>query len=116
MSYKIPKYGNSSINSIEEIEGERIETKIERILANNEPITDGAPTIYTERKDGIVAAYNIKTDRWEIAAEAMDLIEKNVSAKRDAKAKASSDSGKVVDLEGNEISEAEPTQGTKKAK
>jgi hypothetical protein len=116
MSYRIPEYNKSQLNSVESLEGERIESKIERIVSNNEPITDGAPTIYTERKAGVVAAYNVRTDRWEVAADAMDLVEKSVSAKRDVKAgkKASSDdSGKVVKLD---VSEAESTQGTKEAK
>ena len=69
----------------EVVEGESIETKIERILENKEPITDGAPTIFTEKKDGVLAAFNIRTDRWEIAAEAMDKIHKQNAAQREAK-------------------------------
>ena len=55
-------------------EGESIETKVKRITENNEPITDGAPTIYTNREDGVLPAYNIRTDRWEIAQQAMDAV------------------------------------------
>lgn len=32
------------------LEGEPIEDKIRRILDENEPITDGAPIIYTEKR------------------------------------------------------------------
>lgn len=64
------------------VEGERLETKIERIVTNKEPIKDGAPIIYTEREEGVISAYNIKTDRWEIAAEAMDTVSKSETAKR----------------------------------
>ena len=71
--------------SAETVEGESIETKIERILENKEPISDGAPTIFTEKKDGVLPAYNIRTDRWEIAAEAMDKIHKQNAAKRESK-------------------------------
>jgi len=53
----------TQIKSVEKLEGEPIEKKIERIVSNDEPITDGAPNIYTERKDGVVSAYNIRTDR-----------------------------------------------------
>lgn len=53
-------------------EGERIEDKIQRMTENNEPIKDGgAPMIYTPKSSGVIAAYNIRTDRWEIAQEAM---------------------------------------------
>lgn len=55
-------------------DGESIEAKVRRITENNEPITDGAPIIYTNRDDGVLPAYNIRTDRWEIAQEAMNAI------------------------------------------
>ena len=54
--------------------GESIETKVRRITENNEPITDGAPIIYTNRDDGVLPAYNIRTDRWEVAQQAMDAV------------------------------------------
>nr|DAQ24297.1 MAG TPA: hypothetical protein [Microviridae sp.] len=54
--------------------GESLENKIKRITENNEPITDGAPIIYTNRADGVLPAYNIRTDRWEIAQAAMDAV------------------------------------------
>ena len=34
-------------------DGERIENKVRRITENNEPITDGAQIIYTNREDGV---------------------------------------------------------------
>ena len=43
------------------------------------PIEDGAPIIYTERKDGVNPAYNIRTDRWEIAQDAMEQVGNNKS-------------------------------------
>lgn len=55
-------------------DGESIENKVRRITENNEPITDGAPIIYTNRDDGVLPAYNIRTDRWEIAQQAMDAV------------------------------------------
>lgn len=62
--------------------GETIEQKIRRIENNKEPITDGAPLIYTERKDGVRPEYDIKTDRWEVALDAMDAVTKANVAKR----------------------------------
>ena len=55
-------------------EGESIENKVRRITENNEPITDGAPIIYTNRDDGVLPAYNIRTDRWDVAQQAMDAV------------------------------------------
>lgn len=66
-------------------EGERIEEKVFRILNNGEAITDGAPQIYTERSEGVLPAYNIRTDRMEVAQDAMDKVSKDRIAKREAK-------------------------------
>lgn len=67
------------------VEGETIEEKVERIVNNKEPITDGAPPIYTERKDGVVAGYDIRTDRFEVALSGMDKVSKSTAAKRQAR-------------------------------
>lgn len=64
------------------MEGETIEMKIERIVNQKEPITDGAPLIYTERKDGVKPAYDIRTDRFEIAIDAMNTVHAAKQAKR----------------------------------
>ncbi len=86
MGYRKVNYHRSMIGSIEKLEGETIEQKMERVLENGEPITDGAPEIFTERKDGVGAAYNIRTDRWEIACETMDRVHGSARAKREEKA------------------------------
>ena len=52
--------------------GEFIETKIERIVTQNEPIEDGAPLIYTEKADGVLPEYDIRSDKFDIAIDAMD--------------------------------------------
>jgi len=56
------------------IEGESIEVKIKRIVDEKEPITDGAPIIFTDAKDGVRPEFNPRTDRWEIAIDAMDKV------------------------------------------
>lgn len=67
-------YSKPPITNYEYQEGESIEAKVRRITENNEPITDGAPIIYTNRDDGVLPAYNIRTDRWDIAQTAMDAV------------------------------------------
>lgn len=69
------------MKAIETFEGEFIEEKIARVVENKEPIEDGAPIIYTERKDGVIPAYNIRTDKWDVALTAMDQVNKNWEAK-----------------------------------
>lgn len=61
----------SDLQGVDTYEGETIEEKVSRIVDNKEPINDGAPIVYTERKDGVIPAYDVRTDRWEIALEAM---------------------------------------------
>jgi ribosomal protein S2 len=56
------------------VEGERLELKIDRMTQNNEPIGDSAPLIYTPRKDGVIAAYDIRTDKWDVALDAMEKV------------------------------------------
>lgn len=74
MKYAKVKNNNGRLKSIEIYEGESIETKCARILQNKEPITDTAPIIYTAKEDGILPAYNIRTDRFDIAMDAYDKI------------------------------------------
>lgn len=65
---------NLNYLSVENFEGETIEDKVIRIITTNEPITDGAPLVYTEYKDGVRPEYNLRTDKFELAIEAMDKV------------------------------------------
>jgi len=96
------KYAKGGLKINNSTQGETIEQKVERILDNKEPIKDGAPLVYTDRKDGVMPGYNIRTDRWEVAVEAMNKVAKNITAKRENKAK----------MEVVKDSVAEPIQGT----
>ena len=78
---KRKKYTPTFIGSVEPFEGESIEQKVAKLIENNEPITDGAPIIYTEKKDGVLPQYDIRTDKWEIAQSAMDLANASKIAK-----------------------------------
>lgn len=64
-------------------DGESIETKVERVVQNKEPIEDGAEIIYTEKKQRVQPQYDIRTDKWEVAQEAMNLAHANRIAKSD---------------------------------
>ena len=64
----------SPVLKIEVYEGESIEAKVRRIVDNKEPISDGAPIVYTEKKDGVLPQYDIRTDRWDMAIMAMDAV------------------------------------------
>ncbi|AXH77850.1 MAG: hypothetical protein [Microviridae sp.] len=79
--YKIRQETQLDINQC--VEGETIEQKVDRIVNNSEPITDGAPMIYTERGEGVKPEFDIRTDRFEIAIDAMDKVAKSYTAKRE---------------------------------
>lgn len=64
-------------------QGETIEEKVSRITNNKEPIKDGAPMIYTNRKEGVKPGYDVRTDRFEVAIDAMDKVSKAHLAKRE---------------------------------
>lgn len=83
MKYKTVKRIDNGLQSVECFEGESIEEKVERIVTNNEPISDTAPMIYTEKAQGVMPAYNIRTDRFDVAIEATSKIEMARQAKRD---------------------------------
>lgn len=57
------------------------EVKLRKIIsgeANN--MEDGVfPTIYTEKKDGVQPEFDIRTDRFEIALDAMDKINQSAA-------------------------------------
>lgn len=80
--YKKQKLTVTTICRNENIEGETIEMKMERVINNGEPISEGAPLTFTDRADGVLPEYNIRTDRFEIAVEAMDKSAKSQLAKR----------------------------------
>lgn len=81
--YKKSMLPKTTIRRHETQVGESIEQKVERILRNKEPIKDGAPLIFTERKDGVQPEYDIRTDRFEVAVDAMDKVHKSEIAKRE---------------------------------
>lgn len=58
------------------------EVKLRKIIsgeANN--MEDGVfPTIYTERKDGVQPEFDIRTDRFEIAIDAIDKINQSAAS------------------------------------
>lgn len=80
--YKVNKRKKTQFYVNEGVEGETIEQKVKRALSNGEGITDSSQMIYTERKNGVQAEYNVRTDRFEIAIDAMDKIQRDNTAKR----------------------------------
>ena len=108
--YKTIKTPKTSLKVNKAYIGESIEEKVKRITTNKEPIKDGAPLIYTNRKDGVLPDYNIRTDRWEHAIDAMDKVTASYQAQREERHKTMGEEAKEgMKKEGGE---ATSIQGT----
>lgn len=57
------------------------EVKLRKIInGESNDMEDGVfPTIYTEKKDGVQPEYDIRTDRFEVAIDAMDKINQSIA-------------------------------------
>ena len=83
------KYNRTLFSVNVSYEAQTIEQKIEKIMSSKEPIDETAPIIYTERKKGVQPEYNIRTDRFEIALEAMDKVSSSHKAQREERMRES---------------------------
>lgn len=72
----------SPIKGIKTYKGQSIERMIEEATTQNTPIEKASPIIYTEKKEGVIADYDIRTDRWAIAQEAREKMTASRIAKR----------------------------------
>lgn len=82
------------------------EVKLRKIISGeSNDIEDGVfPTIYTEKKDGVKPEYDIRTDRFEVAIDAIDKINQSV-ANQVAKNKGETEAVKDFGTEGKTDSE-----------
>lgn len=57
------------------------EIKLRKIISGESSnMEDGVfPTIYTEKKDGVMPEYDIRTDRFEVAIDAIDKINQSIA-------------------------------------
>lgn len=74
----------SLIKSTDAYECDRLELKLRRLIESKEPIDENVtvPLVYTERKEGVLPAYDIRTDRFDLAIMAMDAANRMRDAKR----------------------------------
>lgn len=77
----IPKttHGRISEKNNKSFEGLSLEEELRQMMEtgeNPDNIKRIHEPIYTERKDGVLAEYNIRTDRWEKAQDAMEIANK----------------------------------------
>lgn len=82
------------------------EVKLRKIInGESSNMEDGVfPTIYTEKKDGVMPEYDIRTDRFEVAIDAIDKINQSV-ANQVAKSKGETEAVKDFGTEAKTDSE-----------
>lgn len=82
-------------------EAEPREVKLRKIISGEASnMEDGVfPTIYTEKKDGVQPEYDIRTDRFEVAIDAIDKINQS-TASQIAKNRGETESVKNFGTEG----------------
>lgn len=82
--YKV-KYKRSHRTDIDKtLEAKPLCQKIEEWTEKGTAIEEVAPMVYTERKDGVLPGYDIRTDRFEIARVAKEKLEKARIAKSES--------------------------------
>lgn len=110
---RIPTIGK--INKNDSYEGQSIETMIAKRMTGSDVEIGGKALMYTDRKDGVLPETNIRTDRFEIAQNALDIVERNRIARREAFYKEQSEKGKAdmkIEPGGKGVGKTESTQGT----
>lgn len=92
------------------IDGRTIESQIAEITQNKGEVPVETELIYTPKEDGVLPGYNIRTDRFEVAVEAVDKIEASRQARRDNAGKPQSKE------EPKEEPKEDKTKGSKESK
>lgn len=84
------------------------EVKLRKIInGETSDMEDGVfPTIYTEKKDGVMPEYDIRTDRFEVALDAIDKIN-STTADKTAKSKGKTETETKEDSGPKEKTEPE---------
>ena len=66
---------------VESYEGQSIENRCKKLVETGEPIKDTSPLIFTPKEKGVMPQYDVRTDKWDIAQNAMDRVNKERIAK-----------------------------------
>lgn len=66
---------------MESYEGQSIEDRCKKLVETGEPIKDTSPLIYTPKEKGVMPQYDVRADKWDIAQNAMDGVNRERIAK-----------------------------------
>lgn len=93
-------------------EAESIEQMLRKAKEGESIELGGKELLYTEKKDGVLPATNIRTDKWEIAQDALDTVERTRAVKEQEyikKAKEAEEAKKAIE---KNTAPGGPTDGT----
>lgn len=82
MKHRAIQNNKRTLNTTESFIGKSLEEKVYEAVNSKAPIEAVAPMVYTERKEGVRPETNIRTDRFEIAQEAMTNIAAGIRVRR----------------------------------
>lgn len=82
------KQPKSQINGVKVEEGKSLMEQLRRMLVEGDIPEEEVPIIYTDKGEGVLPGYDIRTDRFEVAREAMEKA-KNSEKKERAEKRAS---------------------------
>ena len=88
-------------------EAEPLEVKLRRATEEKKPIEAVAPMIYTEKSKGVIPEYDIRTDRFELAQEKMEMLN-SVKFSDVAKSEAIPGAENIPEQSGREAGEITP--------
>jgi len=71
--------GGLKIN--QSMEGETIEEAVKRAYQNGENLESTNNLVYSERKEGVIEAYDIRKDKFEMALDANERVQQDLDLK-----------------------------------
>ena len=66
---------------VESYKGRSIEDRCKLLMETGEPIRDTSPLIFTPKEKGVMPQYDVRADKWDIAQNAMDRVNRERIAK-----------------------------------
>lgn len=95
--FRQPKYTTSNFKGIQSYEAKSIETELEEIITQKKPVEATAPLIYTEKKDGVIEDFDIRTDKWEAMQRAANYVNEQKREYRKADMEGRIKDGQIVE-------------------
>lgn len=94
--YRKIEYKNSGLSGVQLYQAKSIEREMEEIITQKKPIENAAPLMYTEKKDGVIEDFDIRTDKWEAMQRAATYVNEQKREYRKAEMEGRIQDGKVI--------------------